>query len=78
MKSPVGNANVVRLFPEAANLNVPGIAFASLAEGAHASDSLWAYMPIAGFGQATDSTMRGFLQALDPDPMLTPLTVIGP
>jgi hypothetical protein len=29
-------------------------------------------MPIAGFGQAVDSTERGFLQALDPDPMLPP------
>jgi hypothetical protein len=72
MKAPAGN--VVRLFPEAANVNVPGIAFASISEGARGGDGIWAYMPIAGFGQATDSTTRGFLQALDPDPLLWPLT----
>jgi hypothetical protein len=62
--------NVVRLFPEAANVNIPGIAFAGIGEGAHAGDGLWAYMPIAGFDQAHDSTTRGFLQAMAPDPML--------
>jgi hypothetical protein len=36
VKTPVGN--VVRLFPEAANLNVPGIAFASITESLHVSD----------------------------------------
>ena len=38
MKAPAGN--VVRLVPEAANVNVPGIAFASIGEGAHASDGI--------------------------------------
>jgi hypothetical protein len=71
-----GSADVVvRLFREAANLNVPGIAFAGLSEGAHAGDALWVYQPIVG--QAVDSTMRGYLQALAPDPMLDPLTVIA-
>ena len=69
--------NFVRLFPEIANQNTPGLVIAwaaSISEVAHASDGLWAYMPITGFGQATDSAMRGSLQALDPDPMLWPLT----
>jgi hypothetical protein len=74
VKTPAGDPGVVRrLFPEAANENQRGLAVSwaiSLSEGAHASDAPWAYMPIAGFGQAVDSTMRGFLQALAPDPML--------
>jgi len=43
MKAPAGN-NVVRLFPEAANVNVPGVAFASISEGAHAGDAIWAHI----------------------------------
>jgi hypothetical protein len=82
MKTPNGSADVVvRLFSEAANENERFSELAlvvSLSEGAHASDSLWAYLPLPGFGQAADSTERGFLQALAPDPMLWPLTVIGP
>ena len=71
MKSPNDNA-VVRLFPEAANENLRGLLFASLSEGAHGGDAPWAYQPIVG--QAVDSTMRGYLQALAPDPMLAPTT----
>jgi hypothetical protein len=64
MKSPNGIAVVVPLFPEAANQNERDAATSwavAIAEEAHAGDGIWAYMPIAGFGQATDSTMRGFL-----------------
>jgi hypothetical protein len=70
VKSP-SSADVVRLFREVANENRRGAAISwavSLGESVHAADALWAYQPIVG--QATDSTMRGYLQALAPDPML--------
>jgi hypothetical protein len=70
---PPSNAtnNVHRLFRESANENERGLAIAwavSLGERAHGGDGLWAYVPLVG--QATDSTMRGYLQALADDPML--------
>jgi len=58
--------NVVRLFPESANLNQPGILFASLSERLSISDYIGGHAP--HIGQAKDSTERGYLQALDPDP----------
>jgi hypothetical protein len=72
MKTPAGSVNVVPLRPATANENIRGVLYATLTEGLHASDAPWAYQPIVG--QATDSTTRGFLQALDPDPMLWPLS----
>jgi hypothetical protein len=77
LKSTNGNTEVVRLFPEAANQNERGLAVSwavSLGEGAHAGDRS-AMVPPPPF-QAVDSTMRGYLQALAPDPMLPMLTVL--
>ena len=71
MKTPTG-VNVVELRPSTANENIRGILYATLTEGVHASDAPWAYQPIVG--QATDSTERGYLQALAPDQLLWPLS----
>jgi hypothetical protein len=60
--------NIHRLVPETANENTPtpGLLFASLTESISISD--WAGWRFPHIGQATDSTMRGYLQALNDDP----------
>jgi hypothetical protein len=78
VKSPSNASNNVhRLFPQVANENARFSERAlavSLAEGAHAGDRPALVLPPPY--QATDSTMRGYLQALGPDPLLWPLTVM--
>jgi hypothetical protein len=58
--------NVQRLFPETANENLLGILFARLSESVSIAD--WPGSWVPHIGQATDSTMRGYLQALNDDP----------
>jgi hypothetical protein len=50
----------------------------SLAESARAGEALQANPPLGPPFQAVDSTMRGYLQALDPDPMLDPMDHMVP
>jgi hypothetical protein len=71
------NANVIRLRPESANQNQRDAAVSwavVIAEAAHAGDRPAVVLPPPN--QAVDSTERGYLQALAPDPMLWPLTAM--